>query len=520
MMRVAVVGGGITGLAAARQLVGEADRQGLALEVTVFEAEDRWGGKIRTVRLDAGLDPSLDDAVVEAGPDAIYTPKVQALQLARELGLGERIVPADPTRRTTVLRDGRMVPVPDGLFSLVPSRLGAFVRSPLVSWPGKLRMGLELVLPPRRDGGDESLGAFVRRRFGNEAVAYLAEPLLAGIHAADPWRLSLLATFPAFHEAELRHGSLVRAALARRKAAQTPSSVDGRRPGAGPARTRPASPFASFPWGLSELVEALVKALRPHVALCAGTRVSALEPADDRWHVLTASPGSCDSVRLPAFDAVILALPSYRSAPLVEPWDPELSSLLQRIPFASTAVVALAFPRDAVPEDSPVRRTSGVLVPSVEARRRGLSVTACSWFSTKWPHASPRGGVLIRCFVGRFGDERALEMSDDALVRAVLRDLRRLAGLKARPRYEAVFRWPFAMPQYQVGHLELVDAIERRAANWPGLYLAGASFRGMGISDCVRQGQQAAQACVAYLQTLAARSGAGQLNTEGMGRAS
>lgn len=520
-MRVAVVGGGITGLAAARQLVSEAGRQGLALEVTVFEAEDRWGGKIRTVRLDAGLDPSLEDAVIEAGPDAIYTQKVQALQLARELGLGERIVRADPTRRTTVLRDGRMVPLPDGLFSLVPSRLAAFVRSPLVSWAGKLRMGLEPLLPPRRDGGDESLGAFVRRRFGDEAVAYLAEPLLAGIHAADPWRLSLLATFPAFHEAELRHGSLVRAALARRKAAhQTRSSVDGRRPGAGATRPGPASPFASFPWGLSELVEALVKTLCPHAALCAGTRVSALEPVDGRWHLHTSPTGSCDAVRLPAFDAVILALPSYRSAPLVEPWDAELAALLQRIPFASTAVVALAFPRDAVPEDSPVRRSAGVLVPSVEARRRGLSVTACSWFSTKWPHTSPRGGVLIRCFVGRFGDERALEMSDDALVRAVLRDLRRLAGLKARPRYEAVFRWPFAMPQYQVGHLELVDAIERRAANWPGLYLAGASFRGMGISDCVRQGQQAAQACVAYLQTLAARSGAGQLSTEGMGRAS
>ena len=505
MMRVAVVGGGITGLAAARQLVAEARRRGLPVEVSVFEAEAQWGGKIRTVRLDGGIHPSLEGAVVEAGPDAIYIHKGWALELARQLGLGERVVRSDATRRTTVLRDGHPVPLPDGLFSLVPSKLWPFVTSPLISWPGKVRMGLEVLVPARRDGADESLGAFVRRRFGGEAVAYLAEPLLAGIHAADPWRLSLRATYPSLHDDERRHGSLVRAALARRRASKAPS--------------HPASPFASLAGGLSELVDALVDELRPHAALHVGRRVEALHPVDGFWLLNTSASGSYHpDPPWPPFDAVILALPSHQAGALIEAWDRELSALLQRIPFASTAVVALAFPPDAVPDDSPVRRSSGVLVPSVEARRLGLSVTACTWFSTKWPHSSPRGGVLVRCFVGRFGDDATLEMSDEALLRAVLRDLRQLTGLSVRPSYAAVFRWPFAMPQYQVGHLELVEGVEGRAAAWPGLYLTGASFRGMSISDCVRQGQQAAQACCAYLEALAARRAT--TATEGMGRVS
>lgn len=497
VMRVAVVGGGVTGLAAAHRLVDEAHAGGLRLEVWVFEAEERWGGKIRTVRLEGHPDPSIAGALIEAGPDAIYTYKAQALELARALGRGERVVFCDAARRATILRGGRMVPLPDGLLTLVPARLSPFVKSPLISWPGKVRMGLEPLVPARRDGADESLGAFVRRRLGAEAVAYLAEPLLAGIHAADPWRLSVRAAYPTFHEDERRYGSLVRAALARRRASKP--------------KGQPAAPFASLAGGLGELVDALLEALKPHAALCPGRRVEAVKPVGGRWAVQTAAPGNgrCDPA-CPPFDAVILALPSHHAAPLVRPWDPELAALLGRIPFASVAVAALAFPAGAVPEDSPVRRSSGVLIPSLEARRLGLSVTACSWLSTKWPHCSPGGGVVVRCFVGRFGDEAALAMSDDALLRAVLSDLRKLAGLTARPGYTAVFRWPSAMPQYAVGHLELMEAVESRAAVWPGLYLAGASYRGMGISDCIRQGQAAAQATCVYLRTLAARSAAEQ----------
>ncbi|HEY8424541.1 MAG TPA: protoporphyrinogen oxidase [Limnochordales bacterium] len=493
-MRVAIVGGGMTGLAAAWRLVRAARAEGLPVELHVLEADSRWGGKVRTVRLDGSVDPSLEGALVEAGPDAIYAPKPWAVDLARELGLGDRIVPARSGLRTTVLRGGRLVTLPDGLFSLMPSRIGPFVRSPLISWPGKARMGLELLVPRRRDEGDESLGAFVRRRLGAEAVTYLAEPLLAGIHAADPWRLSLAATYPSFREDERRYGSLVRAMLARRRAR------GGRRGAHG-------SPFVSLAGGLEELVEALVGALRDEATLWLQTPVVRLWPDDGGWRMEAkgagGTPASSDRDR---WDAVILAVPSHRAAALAEPWDVELAGLLRRIPFASTAVVTLAYRPQDVPETSPIRHGSGVLVPSVEGRREGLVATACTWFSSKWPHASPRGSVLVRCFVGRFGDDSALEMDDEALARAAALAVERLGGLAARPCHVAVHRWPASMPQYQVGHLETVAAIERRVGRWPGLFVAGASFRGMGLSDCVRQGQQAAEACVAYLVGVASRS--------------
>ena len=491
-MRVAVVGGGVTGLSAAWQLLRESRARGLPVEVHVLEAAARWGGRVRTLRLDGSADPSLEGALVEAGPDAIYTPKPWALELARELGLGDRVVRAAAGPRTAVLRGGRLLPLPDGLFSLVPTRIGPFLRSPLISWPGKARMGLELLLPPRRDAGDESLAAFVRRRFGAEAVTYLAEPLLAGIHAADPWRLSLAATYPAFREDERRYGSLVRATLSRMRQARR-----------GAARASPpASPFASFRGGLEELVQALVEALRPHAALRSRTTVAALAPEDGRWRVAVVGPDGAASNE--GYDAVILAVPAPSAAALADGWDAGLADLLRRIPFASTAVVTLAYRPHDVPDGAPARVGSGVLVPSAEAGREGLRVTACTWFSAKWPHVSPAGAVLVRCFVGRFGDEAALALDDAGLLRAAAEAARRLGGLRAEPCWGAVHRWPLSMPQYQVGHLETVAAIEGRAARRPGLFLAGASYRGMSLSDCVRQGREAAEACAAFLARRAA----------------
>lgn len=516
-MRVAIAGGGIAGLAAARALVMEAERAGLPLTVEVFEAAPRWGGKIQTIRFAADPPhPSLAGAVIETGPDSVYVYKPRALELGKEMGLGDRIVPPDGSRRTQVLRSGLLVELPDGLLSLVPSRFGQFVTTPLIGWPGKLRMGLELLVPPRRDGLDESLGAFVRRRLGSEAVEYLAEPLLAGIHAADPWRLSVLATYPSLRQDETRFGSLVRATLARRWKARKASPPSSR-------RAPPPSPFASFRGGLSELVEALVEDLRPRAALHVATPVTAVSPqfvwagdgvpggngrAGTGWYVQAEgvpgpSPGGPNRAR--AFDAVILALPSGVSARLAAPWDGELAGLLRQVEYASTAVAVLAFAPDAVPAASPVWTSSGVLVPPVEARRAGLVSRACSWLSTRWPHTTPGGAVVIRCFVGRFGDEAALQLSDAALMGAVRRDLRYLAGLEGEPVFQALFRWPSAMPQYQVGHLDRVAAIERRVARWPGLFLAGAFLRGMSVSDCVRQGEEAARACAAYLSGLAGR---------------
>ncbi|MBE3599360.1 MAG: protoporphyrinogen oxidase [Limnochordaceae bacterium] len=504
-MRVAVIGGGITGLAAAHELVRQGRAEGPAASVELFEASGRLGGKVRTVPLDeAG--PAFEGAMVEAGPDSLYTFKPWALELARMLGLGDQVVTPDPARRRTlVVRGGRLVELPDGLFALMPTRVGPFLRSPIVSWAGKVRMGLDVVIPPRPGDSDESLGAFVRRRLGAEAVRYLAEPLLAGIHAGDPWELSLLATYPSLRQDELRYGGLVRAMLARRH-------------GRHPARGRPAaagygtspngagfsSPFATFRGGLSQLVQALEAYLRPRVLLHTGAAVTGLEPpgSEGGWRVLLAGGRASGP-----FDAVVVTVPPPAAARLVRTWDPGMAAGLEQFVFASTAVAALVYRPGAVGEGSPVRRTSGMLVPSVEARRMGLHLTACTWASSKWPHTSPRGLVVIRCFVGRHGDDAALELPDERLLEALQEDLARIAGIEQPPLWRQLFRWPQAMPQYRVGHLGLVEQVQRQVSRWPGLFVTGAAWRGMGISDCVRQGREAAQRCLAWASQ-AVRKGA------------
>lgn len=481
----------MTGLAAAWELV----RVGPGVRVHVFEASSRWGGKVRTLRLDG----RFEGALVETGPDSLYAIKPWALDLAAEIGLAGAVVRPDPaSRRVLVWRGGKAVELPDGLFALMPARLRPFLDSPLISWLGKLRMGLEAFVPARRDGVDESLASFVRRRLGQEAVSYLAEPLLAGIHAGDPARLSTLATYPSLRRDEERYGSLLRATLARRAAGRR--SLRGAACGpAGHSGKAAASPFASFRGGLGQLVDRLVELVRARAMMASGLKVCVSPAPDGRWVVDGPGAGVQEGG---LFDAVILAVPAPDAARLSQSWDSPLSELLARSEYASTAVVALGFDAADVPADSVVRRSSGVLVPSAEARREGMVVTACTWASSKWPHTAPPGKVLVRCFAGRDGDDRALAFDDPVLVRRVRTDLERLAGITARPRYEAVFRWPSAMPQYRVGHLAWVSEVEHLAGRWPGLYLVGASYRGMGLSDCVRQGRAAARESLAYAQAV------------------
>ncbi len=451
---VVVVGGGITGLAAALAL-HEAGRDFLLLE-----SSPRYGGVIRT--------ETTGGFVIEAGPDSILAQKPEGLALCRTLGLGGRLIPTNPETRTIfVLRRGRLHALPEGMMLAVPTRIGPFLRSGLFSWPGKLRMGLDLVLPRGRATDDESIASLVRRRFGEEAVERLGEPLMAGIHAGDPERLSIRATFPRFVDLEARHRSLIRGMWASR----------GRAPQAGSA-------FYSLIGGLASLVEALVARL-PAARRQTDASATVLEGRDGSFTV-----GLADGTSVSA-KAVILALPPPAAAPLLGRLSSEARGLLESIPFASSATIALGYRREDV-----AHRLDGygLIVP----RGEGLRCTACTFVSTKFAGRAPEGHVLLRAFLGGTRDPDVLSLPDADLVALVRREMGPVLGLRAAPVLERVYRWPRATPQMEVGHLARMARLDGIVAGLPGLFLAGAGLRGTGLPDSIADGQRAATAAAAF----------------------
>ncbi len=453
--RVVVIGGGITGLAAARALAGTP-----GVVVSLVEATDRLGGKILTER--------RDGFVLEAGPDSFLSQKPAALRLCEELGLGDRLVGTlEGGSGTFILREGRLEPLPEGITMLVPTKVRPLLGSRLLSTRAKLRLGLEWLIPPRPADGDESVATFVTRRFGREAFERMAQPLLSGIYAGDAEQLSLLATFPRLSETERRHGSLIRGMIAERRQA------------APPTRGRRLSPFVSLRGGLGEMVEALAASLA-RVDLHLGTRAEALERRGEAYLVHLA-----DGARLEA-EAVVLATPAYAAADLLEPLDPALADTLRSIPYVSTATISLAYRASDVGRIGAGR---GFVIPRVENRE----LTAVTWASSKFPDRAPEGSVLLRGFVGRAGREGAVDLPDDLLLRLVRAELREILGLDAEPTLARVYRWRRALPQYTLGHLDRLAAIDRALERLPGVALAGAAYRGVGIPDCIESGERAAR---------------------------
>ena len=461
-LRIVVVGGGMAGLAAAHRLVEVTAERGPALTLTLLEAAPRLGGTIHTERVDGFL--------VESGPDSFISEKPWALALAERLGLGPRLQRTeDRFRRTYVVHAGRLHPLPEGFLLMAPTQFWSVARSPLLSWRGKARMALDLVLPRRRADGDESLASFVTRRLGREALERVAAPLVAGIYTTDPERLSLQATMPRFQALEREHRSLI---LGLRRSATARETA-----GASGARW---SLFVTLAGGMAELVEALAARL-PLGSVRLGSPAVAVSrgPSDAAWVVRLP-----DGRRLPA-DGVILAGEAHRMAGLVRDLDGDLARLLDDIPYASSATVSLAYPRAAVqhPLDG-----FGFIVP----RGEGLSVLACTFSSVKYPGRAPEGFVLLRGFLG--GAQGAgLPAEDDAgLVRLASTDLAPLLGITGAPVLARVARHPRAMPQYEVGHLDRAATIEAHVAALPGLALAGTAYRGVGIPDAVRSGEAGA----------------------------
>lgn len=474
--KIVIVGGGIAGLAAAyrlQQLLPQA-------ALTLVESESRLGGKILTDR--------VDGFVVEGGPDTFLAYKPRGVGLCRELGLGDRLHGTNPDlRRTYVMRGGKLYELPEGLTGLIPSRFGPMARTRLISPWGKLRMAAEYLIPPRTDDGDESLASFVQRRLGRELYAHLIEPLMSGIYAGDGEELSLAATFPQLRQAELEHGSLVKSMLAnKRKAARPHVPTNGNRPAPQSGGSRSA--FLTPAGGLAEIVEALTKAM-PRVEMRLGTAVAQIRPAGAGYDVILASGDQLQA------DALILATPAYATAELVKAFEPEMAAPLRAIPYASTVTISVAYSLSQVPRPLD---GYGYVIPRAEGR----SILACTWTSTKFPHRAPEGFALIRAFIGRAGQDDVLEQSDAALLELVRQELHAVLAITAQPLFYRIYRWPQAMPQYTVGHLERLARIEARLAVRPGLHLAGNAYRGIGIPDCIASGETAAEQVAAFLRSL------------------
>ena len=453
---VVVIGGGVAGLAAAHRLTE------LDVSVRVLEAGARVGGTIATER--------TDGFVMECGADSFLTEKPWGLALCHRLGLEDQLIGTrDTKRRTYVVHNGRLHPLPEGFMLMAPTALGALLGSSLFSWAGKLRMACDLVLPRRPSSRtDESLAAFVTRRLGREALERAVQPLVGGIYTADPERLSLAATMPRFLEMEQRDRSLILAL--RRQALAAAQKESGAR----------WTLFASFRSGMQTLVDALVARL-PEGAVRTQARVVGLTPtATGGWRVVLEDGESLSAA------AVVLAAPSYDAAALLRPLDPDLAGDLAAIRHASSATVTLAYARSEIPHPLD---GFGFVVPAVERS----ALIAGSFSSIKYAGRAPEGMVLMRAFCGGALAPHMLERSDDELITIVRAELETLLGVRAQPHLVRVRRYERAMPQYDVGHLDRVARIEEATARHGGLALAGNAYRGVGIPDCVHSGEQAAE---------------------------
>lgn len=449
---IVIVGGGIAGLATAYECV----RRGV--RPVVLEAGPRPGGVILT--------ESVDGFLIDAGPDALIAQKPGAIELIRELGLGDRIQTTLEPRTSFILRGGRLHALPEASVMGIPTRLLPLATTSLFSWPGKLRMAADLVLPRRANGEDESIGAFMRRRFGDEAVDYLAQPLLAGIHSGDVERLSMRKLFPRLVELETRHRSLI---LAFRRA---------------PARPSPDGIFRSLPGGLEELVRAVMAALPP-ATVRARSRVEALARGDGgTWRLSLAGGGALEARR------VVLCVPAYAAQALLAGVDPALAELAGEIGYVSSATVALGYRREQVRHPL---AGAGFVVPAAE---RQCSLMAASFVSSKWPGRAPPGMVLLRAFIGGARNPELMALDLDALASLAERELGGLLGIEGAPVLVRAYRWDRSNAQHEVGHLTRLARIDERLGQLPGLYITGSGFRVTGITDCITDGRATAAAAL------------------------
>ncbi|GIN65858.1 MULTISPECIES: protoporphyrinogen oxidase [Bacillus] len=461
--QIVIIGGGITGLAAAFYLEKEIKKNDLPAEVTLVEASPRLGGKIQTVH--------KDGYIVERGPDSFLERKQSAPQLVKDLGL-EHLLVNNATGQSYVLVNETLYPIPEGAVMGVPTKIGPFLTTGLFSLQGKLRAGMDLVLPASKPQEDQSLGEFFRRRVGGEVVENLIEPLLSGIYAGDIDRLSLMSTFPQFYQTEQKHRSL----------------IIGMKKSGGKNRQKPAAKkkgqFQTLKTGLQTIVEELEKQLEL-TKIYKGTKVVNIERGGQGYSLKLDN-----GVILQADSAVVTA--PHKAIAAMFPNEDWLKGLREMV-STSVANVALGFPEEAVRME---HQGTGFVI----SRNSDFSITACTWTNKKWPNTTPKGKVLLRAYVGKAGDESVVDQSDNEMVRIVLEDLKRIMKIEGEPEMTCITRWNEAMPQYHVGHKNRIKQIrEGIGTSYPGIFVTGASFEGVGIPDCIDQGKQAVADVIAHL---------------------
>jgi oxygen-dependent protoporphyrinogen oxidase len=453
MKRVAIIGGGIAGLSAAWYLE-KARQSGADLEWVLFEKSDRLGGVIQTER--------RDGFVLEAGPDSFLAIKPDAARLCAELGLGDQLISSnDAERKTYILVKGRLVPIPQGLEFMVPTRIWPMATTPLFSFTTKMRMAAELFSARRKDAEDESVGDFVRRHFGPEMVDRVAEPLLAGVYGGSVDCLSVRAVLPRFAAMERESGSLVRATLKAKARART--------------NVKPQPIFTSLKNGMQQMVDTLVNLL-PKSSLRLQQQNIAVRPINDEWQV----ENSCGGGR---FQAVLLAVPAPSAATMLRQAVPLLIDGLSRTAYTSSVAVALAYDHADLPSGH------GFLVPRSENRK----LMACTFVHKKFSYRAPEGKKLLRCFFSSSRLPDLLQASDEDFQAMARQELKEILGLAAQPLFARVFRWERAMTQYETGHLERVAEMEKVLAAMSGLHIIGNSFHGIGVPDCIKSARLAVE---------------------------
>jgi oxygen-dependent protoporphyrinogen oxidase len=460
MKRIAIIGGGIAGLSAAFYLE-RARRGGAELQWTLFEKSERLGGVIRTEH--------HDGFVLEAGPDSFLAAKPEAARLCQELGIGGELISSnDASRKTYILVKGQLVPIPQGLEFMVPTRVWPMATTPLFSLTTKLRIARELLSTVRKNASDESVGDFVRRHFGQEMVDRVAEPLLAGVYGGNVEELSVRAVLPRFAEMEREHGSLVRATL----------NAKAKRQSNAPASPQPL--FSSLKNGMQQMVDALAGAL-PQSSIRLQQQDISVRQVNDAWQV--ESSGTKER-----FQAVLLAVPAPSAAGLLRQFYPALIEGLARIQYTSSAAVALAYDQADLPPGH------GFLVPRSERRK----IMACTFVHKKFSHRAPAGKKMLRCFFSSSRMPDLLTHSDEALQQMARQELKTILGLNSEPIFARTFRWDRAMAQYETGHLDRVAEMEKIISAMPGFHIIGNSFHGIGVPDCIKSAWQAVEQITSF----------------------
>lgn len=461
---IVIIGGGITGLSAAYYLQKAIKEKDLPYQVRLVEASSRVGGKINTLK--------RDGFIIERGADSMIARKKPGVKLVEELGLKDEMI-RNGTGQSYILVQGKLHKMPKGAFMGVPKQIGPFLRSGLVSPAGKIRALLDLVKAKGPEQPDQSLGSFLRRRFGNELVDNEIEPLLSGIYSGDIDEMSLMATFPNFYRLEQKHGSLIKGL---KQTVPTPSKTTGKTPGA----------FFSFKDGLQTVVDKLVEKLDQDTILLE-SRVDHIEKNDTGYHVLLDSGEVIKAV------SVIATTPHQTLPNMFSKYN--FFKLFDDVPSSSVANVAMAFDQSAIKQD--IDGTGFVV-----SRNSDFRITACTWTHKKWPSSTPEGKALIRCYVGRPNDQEVVDLPDEELVQLVLNDLNKTMNITAKPEFSVISRWKKIMPQYTVGHIERIEKARQEASEQlQGVYFVGSSYEGVGIPDCIDQAEKAVHQVIDFLQT-------------------